>query len=183
MRPPTLKPAAELAINLPHGHRVKYQGGCRCVPCRAANYRWVSERSREIRAGRSNALVSAATARLHLLMLSRNGVGRRTVHALSGVSQSVIRLIATGRRDQIRAGTERNILAVDKSAVHGTSLVDAAPTWKIINRLLSQEGFSKSELARRLGYRNDTLQLDKKRITAVNAAKVRSFYRRLEASV
>ncbi len=182
MRPPTLKPRAELALKLPHGHRVKYQAGCRCVPCRAANSRWVCERTREKRAGRSNALVPAAKARRHLLMLSRNGVGRRTVHAISGISASVIRLIATGRRDQIRAGTERQILGVDKYAMHGTSLVDAAPTWKIIDRLVSQEGFSKAELTRRLGYRNRTLQLDKKRITAANAAKVRSFYRQLEAS-
>jgi len=39
------------------------------------------------------------------------------------------------------------------------------------------EGFSKAEIARRLGYRRPALQLGRRRILAKNAARVERFFR------
>ncbi len=122
-----------------------------------------------------NKLVPALRARRHLLKLSQQGVGRRSVAAASDVACSVIAKIRSGQRSQIRHDTERRILAVTADAATGKALIDAGPTWKRIKHLLD-EGFTPRTLARRLGYKSGHLQLGVKHITATNAAKVTRLY-------
>ena len=40
----SLRSAAVLSIDKPHGTRLKYMGGCKCMLCRAANSRYETER-------------------------------------------------------------------------------------------------------------------------------------------
>ncbi len=179
MRPLSLAPAAVLAAAKPHGTRIRYVGGCRCLPCRAANSRYETERAAQRRMGLGNGLVPAKRARRHLSALSAKGVGRRAVAEASGVSATILMLVKSGRRTQIRSDTERRILAVNTGCASDGALISAQSTWRLIDRLLD-EGFSRKELARRLGYRSG-LQLNRARITVRNAGRVRRFYDRIMA--
>ena len=178
MRPLDLRPDADLAANKPHGTRIRYMGGCKCVPCRAANSRYESGRLEARRNGDWNGLVDAGRARRHLRRLSRAGIGRLSVAEACDVGKTSIAEIKNGIKKRIRARTERRILAVDKGAISGGQIVPAVGTWKRISRLL-EEGFSKAELARRLGYRRPALQLHPERITARNRMKVQRLYNRI----
>jgi len=158
-----------------HGTRACYVTGCRCVLCRRANCQYQLQREKEQRRGEwtYNGLVSADAARKHLMKLSKQGVGRRTVASITALPQSSIAKIRSGTKRHIRAKTEQAILKVSRDAAHGAALIDAAPTWRIINRLLGR-GMSKRAIAKALGYAQQ-LQLNKNKITAFNALKVRAF--------
>jgi hypothetical protein len=170
-----LKDVSELAANRSHGDRLRYMAGCRCMLCRAANSRYEVMRSAARKNGDWNGLVSAKRAQKHILKLFRQGVGRRAICAASDVADSIIHQIKLGRKQQIRKRTETRILAVSVEAIADKSLVDAKHTWVLIRRLLDQ-GFTKQELAKRLGYAR-AIQFGKERVTARSAAKVERFYR------
>lgn len=174
-------PAIEiLAERKPHGSRLRYLAGCRCLPCRASNSTYETKRLRARKHGDWNGFVPASRARTHLMRLSRAGIGRRAVSIACNVGKTTIQEIRQGTKRTIRARTERKILSVTRSAVSGGALISAAKTWMQISRLLS-EGFSKAELARRLGYRSPAIQLNAQRVTARNAMKVGRFYRMIMA--
>lgn len=177
-RPPHLKPTATLAIDKPHGTRVKYMGGCKCVDCRAANTKYELRRAVHRATGRGNGLVPADAAREHLLMLSREGVGRRTVAALTKVAITTLQLIKAGQRKNLRAMSEKKILAVTPDNIRGRALVRAAPTWAII-RYLVDEGYTQTEIATRLGM-GRTLQFRGKWIAETTANKVKALFDELE---
>jgi hypothetical protein len=105
--------------------------------------------------------------------------GRRRLQVRCRCGQrahTVVAEIRVGRKLRIRQRTERSILAVTKTAYAGGALIDADPTWKKINTLLD-EGFTKSELARRLGSKTPALQFSHFEVTAKTAARVDRFYR------
>lgn len=176
-----MKAAAE---RKPHGTRARYIGGrCRCVPCRAANSRYETDRLRKRVTGDWNPLVDAQRARIHMKRLSRLGVGRRSVNAASGISGAVLWAIWTGERKQIRKRTQDRILAVDEGARGGNSLVSAIPARKLIRELVIR-GYSRAELARRMGLKTPAIQfLGKAKITARNAARVERLYNSIERGV
>lgn len=124
----------------------------------------------------SDYLVDAGPARAHLLRLSRMGVGRRAVSDAGDVPASILHEVRAGRRRQIRRSTERKILGTDRGAAAAGAIVRAAPTLKLIDRLL-KEGFTRGELARRLGYKTRALQLRGPTIKARNALRVAKYYR------
>ena len=173
-----LRPAAELAADKPHGTRLRYIGGCKCFQCRRANSDYERERKAARAAGDWNGLVPSGRARAHLVSLSRAGVGKRAVQAASDVCMTVLQDIRTGKKPQIRARTERRILAVTREMVSDRALVKPGRTHRLIEQLL-EEGFSKAELARRLGYARPALQFRRSRMTARNVAKVERLYRTL----
>jgi len=135
-------------------------------------------RAKRRRIGLWNGLVKAGQARRHMLYLSRVGVGRRTVGQIARISDSVLFKIRSGQRKQIRALTEKAILSVTPGAVRGSSLVSAKSTWRKIGWLL-EEGFTKAELAKRMGSKANVpaLQLNRERITATNARKIEAIWR------
>ncbi len=178
MRPKYLPSVDALAAGKPHGIRLKYQSGCRCLLCRAANSRYESERARARAAGGWNGLVPAKAAKKHILRLSRQGVGRRALSAACDVPSSVIQLIRSGDRTQIRKRTEERILAVSRLAVSDAAVVPAAETWRQINALL-QEGFTEPGLASRLGLKSHRLRFGKQRLLARTAVRVDRLYRLL----
>ncbi len=171
-----LKAIGDLALNKPHGNRVRYMSGCRCVPCRASNSRYETERRAARSRGEWNGIVDAEKARQHLLLLSSRGIGRDTVSEVTGFSASCIDLIRTGKRAGIRAMNEKAILAIDPDApLNDAMLVSPKETWKRLRWLL-RNGFTKKEIARRLGYLAPALQLNKTTITSRNALKVEKLY-------
>ena len=56
----------------PHGTRHRYLGGCRCVPCRAANSRYACERAAAQRAGDGRGFVPATLVLGHIQNLARS---------------------------------------------------------------------------------------------------------------
>lgn len=169
-------PTPAQLVGRPHGTRHRYMSGCRCTPCRAANSRYECERAAARRRGEGAQLVPADRARAHILKLGRLGVGYKSVAAAASVAVSVCAKIRSGERRQIRATTERRIVAVDAGARADSSLVPARATWRRIEALRA-EGFSKREIARRLGLRGNGIQFGRGRILARTEARVERFYR------
>lgn len=171
-----LRPLAELAADR-HGTRLQYMAGCKCFRCRRANSDYERERQRARANGDWNGLVDAAAARAHLWRLSRQGVGKRIVHAVSDVSVTVLQDIRLGRKTRIRARTERRILAVTQSVRGDAVRVPAGPTWERIGWLL-EEGFTKSRIALELGRKTPALQINKQSVTVRTAARVQALVSR-----
>lgn len=159
---------------------LEYERGCRCLACRVTNA--ANERRRRAirRMGEKN-IVDPTTARAHLLMLSKAGVGRKSVSDACDVSITVLQRIRQGRRRYIRWETEHRILSVTPEAFSGGSVIDSATTWKQAERLL-EEGFTRSELAGRLGLAKPELRWGS-RITGRTAVRVDRLYRTIMAGV
>ena len=162
------------------GSRAKYVTGCRCDACRAANTAYARRRAAVRRIEGWNGIVSARRARAHMQKLSRLGVGRRAVKVSTDIADSVLHAIATGRKLQIRARTERLILGVNPGCALDRSRVPAARTWQQIGWLI-EEGFTKRRISKEIGQGGRALQLGREFVTARNAAKVERLYRRFSA--
>ncbi len=179
MRPATLRSAADLAADKPHGLRVRYMAGCRCLPCRCANARYATQRAHAIKAGDTRELVDAAPARRHLAMLSRRGVGYKTAADAARVARSVVAMVKSGARRRIRANTLRALLAVPPTMLPDSALVSGAGTRRRIAALID-EGFTKAFLARELGYETPALQIAaRERVTVRTRARIAALYQRL----
>jgi hypothetical protein len=163
-----------------HGTRARYVGDCKCLRCRAANSTYEVERDKQRRAGMTNHVVPSNAARAHLLKLSNIGIGRRTVAQASGVSATILHSIRQGNRPNIREDTERRILAVAVTCHADHALVDAAPSWRLLNELID-DGYSRKLLALWLGAKTPALQIRKDYITAANAHKVQRLYNQIRA--
>lgn len=127
-----------------------------------------------------NGLVDAGPARRHLKQLSRAGVGYKSVADACDIARSVVAKILSGKRKKIRANTAKAILAVDTGAVADQALVDAAPMWRMIDRLMRVHGYTRGEIARRIGKKRRALQLGKRRVTARNYHKIAQLLRDAE---
>lgn len=171
-------PTREELAERPHGTRLRYIGGCRCVPCRAANSRYECERLAARKRGEWNGVVDAEPARRHLVALARAGVGYRSVAEASGVARGVVAAVKTGKRTRVRAMTVQRILAVDSRARAGGVIVGAADTWRRVRALLA-EGYSKARIAREIGQRGGGLQIGPRRVTLETATKVERAFARL----
>lgn len=161
----------EYAAGRPCGTRSKYCSGCRCEECRKANTEYQKERDRLNRRGEANPLVDAEPAREHLRRLSKAGIGYKTVAEYSGIGKSTLYQLMTGTRTKVRRKNLDAILAVDRSCFTAGTLIRAGETWRRIRWMLD-EGFSKAEIARRLGHASASLQFKKKRVTGKTHVKV-----------
>lgn len=175
-----MRPVSELAATRPHGDRLRYMAGCRCDQCRRANTAYESMRQKARRAGDWNGIVSADRARAHLRKLSRLGIGRRTVEEATDLPNSILLEIKKGRKLRIRARTERLILGVGKAQLPDSAFVPAARTWRLIDKLI-EEGYIKSFLAKRLGFKGCGLQFNRRIVTVRTAARVERLHRDLTA--
>lgn len=159
--------------------------GCRCEPCRAANRAYARgwDRARRRPDGdRSPAYIDATEVRRHLRWLQRQGVGRRAVHTASGVALSSIAKLRNGTVTRCRPETAEALLLVFPVDAAPGALVDARPTWRLLDDLIGR-GFTRRDLARRLGStaRNPALQVGRTRVTAATATQVRSLHAELTA--
>lgn len=158
--------------------------GCRCESCTEANRLHGRERNR--RRARAfvyqieewePAYVDNSEARDHLAWLTSQGVGLRTVHQRTGIARTSLSKIRAGTVTQSRPETIEKILGVGRSAARGAALVDAAPTWKLIDDMVRQ-GYRRGWIAQQLGAETLSLQIKRDRITATNARKVAELYER-----
>jgi hypothetical protein len=168
---------AELALRS-HGTRLRYLGGCRCVPCRAANSRYETGRAAARRAGDWRGLVDAAPVADHLRRLSRAGVGYKAAADAAGVARSVAWAVLAGRKTRVRAHTARRLLAVDRQALADSARVPAGRTWRLV-ALLLEEGYTRGRIALELGAQRQALQLGRRHVLASTAMRVEQLYRRL----
>lgn len=166
----------------PHGKRARYQQGCRCLPCRVASAAYQRARVAARKRGESNKLVSAASVRAHLEKLSAAGAGKGTVSEITGIHPASLLDYKTGRREFICEKNEKLILAVTEEARSDKTHVSSATTRRLIKRLTAM-GFTKTEIAKRLGYRAGTLQIARRPcVTARTEMRVEKFFRQLEAA-
>lgn len=172
-----LKPASELGADLDHGVRMKYMAGCKCFYSRRANSDYERERKIARAAGDWNGIVSAKRARRHLAKLRRGGVGRRAVRMATDLGDTTLQDIVAGRKENIRARTERSILAVTANAALDGAYISASRTWSQVNQLIT-EGFTKARISIEIGQGGRALQLGKKQVTARNAAAIDRLWRR-----
>jgi hypothetical protein len=170
------------AQSKPHGVRARYVAGCRCDLCRAATNTYEKRRNKLRQTWDYNGIVPADTAREYLQRLSAKGIGRHSVAAASGISDSILFGIVSGDRPNCRARTERKILAVDESVRAGGSLVDARATWRKLDGLI-RLGYTKTFLAQCLGLQGHppSLQFSRGRITYATAVRVEKLVKRIAA--
>lgn len=143
-----------------------------------ANANYETARAKARKAGDWNGVVPADEARRHILALGRAGLGRRAVSRASGVGRTCIQKIRSGHKTHIRARTARLILAVTPDMRLGAALVSAARLWRRIGLLL-EEGFSKADLAQRLGYATRAIQFRRNVVTVRSDRRVAQLYRTL----
>jgi hypothetical protein len=174
-----LKPVAELAARRNHGDRLRYMAGCRCDLCRRANTDYELMRAAARKAGDWNGIVPAARSRKHMLKLSEQGIGRRAVQAVTDIAASVLQDIRTGAKKNIRARTERKILAVTPEMASEGALISAAPTWNLIRQLLAK-GYTKTQLAKMLSCETRALQISQKQVRVSTADAIARLYKKLE---
>ena len=86
--------------------------------------------------------------------------------------------IKMGRKMRIRALTEKKILDLGANSPGLAMLVPARAAWKKLDWLVN-EGFSKAELARRLGCKTPALQFNHQRMTLRNIRRVDRLYREI----
>ncbi len=143
-----------------HGTRAAYRRGCRCVACRAANAAYRAARAQADAVTATVPTVPASPARDHLNLLRRAGWGTRSVARACGVARSQLCLIATGRARHITADTAAAILGLpaDRGGAPKRR-VASGYAWRLVARL-EAEGFTRAEIARRLGLSSPQLQWD-----------------------
>ncbi len=168
----------EWGASQPHGKRARYCAGCRCEKCRKAN----TDKARELRRRNTpDPYTDPRRARSHILFLRRAGIGYRAIADASNLGRatvvSVLRFRRSGRK-YIRTSTEQKILGVSPKAHSDGAFVPSDKSRKLIARLL-EEGFTKTRIAREMGYANHALQLARSPyITARNEMRLKKFYDR-----
>lgn len=177
-------------MSRPHGSHAKYVvERCRCPECTAANRAYERHRQRAIRRpdGDWQPYVDAAPAREHVEWLRSCGIGLKTLAGLAGVPHGSLSKLMYGdpaRRmgpsKRLRPETSRRILAVMPWAAAGAQRVPAARTWRLLNDLIAR-GWTRAELARRLGKQTRALQFGDQLVLASTARAVEQLHTELAA--
>jgi hypothetical protein len=174
-----LRNLTQSATRQDHGTRARYATGCKCPLCKKANTAYESDRAAKRKLGLDNRLVSAGRARAHLNLLSDKGIGRRTVQATTKIAETTLQLIKDGSKKHIRKDTEAKILSVTAKDAAPGSLIDAGPTWVLINKLL-KKGHTKRGIASLMGLAS-SLQIRKGNIKMETAKKIQEIYDHIAA--
>lgn len=173
-----------------HGTRNAYAiDRCRCGPCRAAAAAYERHRVRQRAYGRFP-YVDASRARAHVLALRDAGIGLKRIAALAGVPNGSLSKLIYGDpkrgmapSKRILPQTELAILAVTADgALASGARTDAAGTVRRLRGLVAA-GWTRAELARRLGWQHANLWalIDGRQpeVTARTAAAVRALTQEL----
>lgn len=119
-----MRSASELGSQRPHGIRMRYMAGCRCLKCRMANSNYETSRVKARASGDCNGVVDASAARKHVRKLSREGVGYKMVAEASGIASSILFAIRNGTRPRARART-----ITSERSYPSPSTAAATPHW------------------------------------------------------
>lgn len=155
-----------------------YRNGCRCYECCTAGVLY--EKLRAARKHRGvDPYVDNTEARQHLEWLETQGVGLRTVSAVSGVSRSALSLIRKGTRQVSRPETIAAILALHTGDAAAGAVIDGTRTMQLVDELLAL-GHTKGDLAIMLGASTKALQVCRRgTIRRETADKVQQLHERL----
>lgn len=173
----TLRDIESLAADKPHGTRLKYMAGCKCLRCRAANSNYETQRAALRKVGLGNPVVATTRARNHIARLAQKGLGQRAVAGAAGLRRDTVRLIAKGEKRRARKETVDAICGVRPDAILPGTIVDGVETWRLISEMVAA-GASKTEIARALG-RSSQLQLRKTRVLKRNADAIKELHDKL----
>lgn len=194
-RPPvdeTPKPCHHPIAQHQHGTRVCYvHDHCRCAPCRASSATYEQNRIRQHAYGRWDNLVDAGPVREHLKAVMAQGVGRRRVSQLAGMSASAVSNLVWGKRRsdgevrptaRVRQETADRLLAIQASPAGG-ALVPATGAARRVQALVAL-GWSQARVSIELEYRSPSqltaLALGRLEVmTARHDREVRAVYDRL----
>lgn len=168
---PADMPPPERWANRPHGTRLRYLSGCRCLQCRAAHSREVGRYRRLALTGRGNPIVDATPMLEHLRRLQAAGLGYKRAATLAGIGHTVVFKVLSGRKRRVRKATVDKVLAVAVDAVR-PALVPAEPTRALLRRLI-RDGYPAIRLARHLGCKSNLQIARGERVTARTAERVR----------
>jgi hypothetical protein len=170
------------------GTRTSYVNGCRCAPCTEANriYNRNYERhKRRVSYGIETprvVFVDATEAREHLRWLSSIGIGRRTVHQVSGVSLSQIMKITRGETRKIKPDTAQRILCVGAFHKPGAARIDATQARKQVADLKAA-GWSNLAINVRIGGKHAySNPIGFQQITVARARAIDALWRQVMAS-
>lgn len=123
-------------------------------------------------------LVDAKHVRKHLLKLSAQGVGYKSVGEAADVGKTSLFRVMTGQKTRIRKRAADRVLAVDAQAVADWGLVPAGETRRML-RALEEEWLTKGALALELGYAQPALQIGQRsHVRARTAQRVARLYKR-----
>lgn len=160
---PSGPPLEGVLVRAGRTFRVKRCPGTDGKPCACDQPTWL--RGQGLVCGRClelatvwNGVVSAGRVRQHLRKLSRQGIGYKSVAAACDVAPSTLTEVLADSGKKLRASTAAKVLAVTADAIADGARVSASST-KLKLRKLLEEGFTKRELARRLGYKSPALQI------------------------
>ncbi|MFZ9272054.1 MAG: hypothetical protein ACO24B_01420 [Ilumatobacteraceae bacterium] len=158
------------------GTRAKYSRGCRCQDCRRSNTEYEKERSKIRKEQGADVWVSTDPVREHLKKLSRKGIGYKTVAQYADVGRTCLMNVIKGKNKKMRRSRAERILAVDAKCVSGGTLISSQRSRLLIKSLMAED-FTKTELAKRLGYKSPAIQFAKrKKMTAKVAMRLERFW-------
>lgn len=172
-----------------HGTNTGYSAhGCRCEPCRVAHREYVREWSR----ARSRAAmgieapyvpyIDNAEAAEHLKWLASVGVGYKAVAHRIGIAPQTLLFIRQRKRTKSRASTISKILAVGKGDGEPGSLINAGPTWALIDEMIAHR-IPKVRIARAIGQKGAGLQVSRRLVRRSTAAAVAKAHAEMLAPV
>jgi len=124
--------------------------------------------------------VDPAPTRRRLADLAALGIGHRRAAYLAGVAVSTIQRIRHAATPTIRRRVADAILAIERPSLAHGQRVRSYQTRRLIDSL-EREGFTRAQLAARLGLRSGRLHLHDDRVTVRNALKVQALYQQLTA--
>lgn len=174
----------------PHGSRAKYTAEkCHCKPCRQANRKAMSERSRLLAYGQWNPFVDAAPVREHIHYLQSCGMGLRTIAAAANVNRKTFQAILKGRpardkgpQDKVRPTVAAAILAIEPTleTLAPSTPISPLGTRRRIHALVAA-GWPQHHLAARLGMfdRNFSQMLTREHVLVYRARAVIALYEEL----
>lgn len=171
-----------------HGSHAKYAlERCRCDLCRQAQREYNRARVRAIARPDETwcPYIDAAPVREHIEWLASCGIGLKSLAKLAGVPHGTLSKLVYGDRARgmppsrrVRPFTAQKITAIMPYHAAGAQRVPAAPTWRLLNELIAL-GWSRAELARRLGHQGPGLQINKTRVLASTARQVERLHAHL----
>lgn len=132
-----------------------------------------------------NGLVDATMTVRHLSYLSDYyGIGYKAAADAAGVARSVVFKIVSGKRTRIRRETAEKLRAVDHKMQADGAIIDGRETWERIRWILAR-GYTRGEIAQRLGAKRAALQLRRKVLarTALKVARLRDQVERETANL
>jgi hypothetical protein len=166
-----------------HGQHAAYVlDRCRCVECGTANTAYEQSRHRAL----APPFVSATQAREHLAWLAGQGVGRKQVAKVSGVSGGALHKLIYGDASRgsppsrrIRVETHDAIMAVTPAniAPGATTVIPAGPSWVLLDEMIAA-GVPRSAIAGALGHTSIGLQISRTTVSPVNRDKIRALHAR-----